>query len=130
MAPGQPRANKLYSFKDEHVVSLFKLLKKSNKLKLSEARRPKEVGKTDDPSYCLYHRMLRHPTKNYYIFKDVIQALIYAEVLKLRPKQKKVTANMTATSPLQFDWDLPPAPTGVVPIPRGKLRVINTDSHN
>jgi len=112
------------------VISLFKLLKKSNKLKLSEARRPKEVGKTDDPSYCLYHRMLRHPTKNYYIFKDVIQPLIYAEVLKLRPEQKKVTANMTATSPLQFDWDLPPAPTGVVPIPRGKLRVINTDSHN
>ena len=32
MAPGQSRANKLYSFKDEHVVSLFKLLQKSNKL--------------------------------------------------------------------------------------------------
>ena len=26
MAPGQARANKLYFFKDEHVVSLFKLL--------------------------------------------------------------------------------------------------------
>ena len=40
----QPRANKQYSFKDEHVDSLFKLLNKSNKLKLPEARRPKEVG--------------------------------------------------------------------------------------
>ena len=36
----QMRANKQYSFKDEHVVSLFKLLYKSNKLKLQEARRP------------------------------------------------------------------------------------------
>jgi len=66
------------------VDSLFKLLQKSNKLKLLEARCPEEVGKIDDPSYCLYHRMLGHPTKNYYIFKDILQALIDAEVLKLR----------------------------------------------
>ena len=72
MASGQPRANKLYSFKDEHVVSLFKLLQKSNKLKLLEIRRPKELGKTDNPSYCLYHMILGHPTKNCYIFKDVL----------------------------------------------------------
>ena len=55
-ALGQARANKLYSFKDEHVVSLFQLLQKSDKLKLLDARRPEKVGKTDDPSYCLYHR--------------------------------------------------------------------------
>jgi len=30
----QPRTNKHYSFKDEHVDSLFKLLNKSNRLKL------------------------------------------------------------------------------------------------
>ena len=30
------RVNKQYSFKDEHVVSLFKLLNKSNKIKLPE----------------------------------------------------------------------------------------------
>ena len=71
MASGQARANKSYSFKDEHVVSLFKLLQKSNILKLSEIRRPEEVGKTDDFSYSLYHKMLGHPTKNCYIFKYV-----------------------------------------------------------
>ena len=75
---------------------LFKLLNKSNRLKLPEARRPEEVGKTDNPNYCLYHRMLGHPTKSCYIFKDILQALIDAEVLKLRPEQKKVTANMTS----------------------------------
>ena len=88
MAPDQARASRLYSFKDkdEHVVSLFKLLQKSNRLKLPKIRCPKEVWKTDDPSYCLYHRMLGHPTENCYIFKDVLQALIDAEVLKLRPE--------------------------------------------
>ena len=60
----KPHANKQYSFKDEHVSSLFKLLNKSNRLKLPEARRPEEVGKTDNLNNCLYHRMLGHPTKS------------------------------------------------------------------
>ena len=117
MASGQPRGNKLYSFKDEHVVSLFKLLQKSNRLKLSEIRCPEEVGKTKDPNYSLYHRMLENPTKNCYIFKDVLQDLIDAEVLKNRLEHKKVTANMTVSSPIQFRRNLPLAPTEVVPIP-------------
>ena len=74
--------------------------------------------------------MLGHPTKNCYIFKDVLQAEIDAEVLKLRPEQKKVTANMTTTTPLQFGRGLPPALIGVVPIPKGELRVINADLHH
>jgi len=89
MALSQARANKLYTFKDEHVVSLFKLLQKSNKLKLPEIRRPEEVRKTDDPSYYLYHRILGHPTKKCYIFKDVLQALIDAKVLKLRLNRRR-----------------------------------------
>ena len=64
------------------------------------------------------------------IFKDVLQALIDDVVLKLCPEQKKVTANVTSSVSLQFDRDLPLAPTGVVPIPKEKLRVINTDPHN
>ena len=88
----QPCANKQYSFKDEHVDSLFKLLNKSNRLKLPEARRPEEVNKSDNPNFCLYHRMLGGPTKSCYVFKDILHALIDAEVLKLRLEQKKVTA--------------------------------------
>ena len=84
------------------MISLFKLLQKSNKLKFPEVRCPNEAGKTDDPNYYLYHKILWHPTKNCYIFKDVLQALINAELLKLHLEQKKVTANMTATSPIQF----------------------------
>ena len=122
----QLRPNKQYSFKEEHVDSLFKLLNKSNRLKLPEIRRPDEVGKTDNPNYCMYHRMLGHSTKSCYVFKDILQALIDAEVLKLRPEQKKVTANVT--SALQFGRQ-PPTPAGVTPIPRGELRVVNTDPH-
>ena len=84
IASGQSHGNKTYSFKDEHMVSLFKLLQKSNRFKLLEIRHPEELGMTD--ICCLYHRMLRHPTKNFYIFKDVLHALIDAKVLKLRPE--------------------------------------------
>ena len=80
---GQTRTNKQYSFKDEHIIFLFKLLYKINKIKLSEAKRPAEVGKKDDPNYCSYHRMVGHPIKSCYIFKDVLQALTDVDVLKL-----------------------------------------------
>ena len=79
-------ANKQYSFKDEHVVSFFKLLHKRNKLKLSEAKRPEEVGKTDYPNYCLYQKMVGHSIKSCYIFKDALKALIDMDKLKLRPE--------------------------------------------
>jgi len=53
---------KQYSFKDEQVVTIFYLLQKGNKLKLPEVRRPNKVGRTNDPDYCLFHRMVHHPT--------------------------------------------------------------------
>ena len=71
--------------------------------------------------------MLGHPTKSCYIFKHILQALIDTEALKLRPEQKKVTANMTSF--LQFG-NQPPTLAGVVPIPKGELRMINTDPHH
>ena len=85
------------------------------------------MGKTDNPNYCLYYRMLGHPTKSCYFFKDIIQTLIDAEVLKLRLEQKKVMANMTLF--LQFGVQLL-TQAGVVPIPKRELRVVNTDPHH
>jgi len=41
---GTKEYQRQYSFKDEHVVTLFHLLNKGNKLKLLEARCPDEVG--------------------------------------------------------------------------------------
>jgi len=71
--------------------------------------------------------MLGYPTKSCYIFKNILQALVDVDVLKLCPEQKKVTANMTSF--IQFGVQ-PPTPVGVVPIPKGELRVVNTDPHH
>jgi len=70
---------------------------------------------------------LGHSLKSCYIFKDILQALIDADVLKLRLEQKKVSANMTSF--LQFGVQ-PPTPAGVVLILKGELRVLNIDPHH
>jgi len=81
-----------YFFKDKHVVTLFHLLSKGNKLKLPEARRPDEMGQTNDPNYCLFHKIVHHPTCRCNILKDKIQALIEAGVLTLKSEHKRGTA--------------------------------------
>ena len=38
-------------FNNDQVVTIFYLLQKGNKLKLPDARRPNEIGHTNDPKY-------------------------------------------------------------------------------
>ena len=75
---------KVYSFKDEQVVIIFHLLHKGNKLKLPEVRWPNEVGRTNDANYCLFHKMVHHPTSKFFILKDKIQRLVDAGVLTFK----------------------------------------------
>ena len=60
-------------------------------MKLPEVRCPNEVGRTSDPNYCLFYRMVHHPTNKYFVLKEKIQALMDIGVLT---EHKKVTANM------------------------------------
>lgn len=51
----QSQMFKQYYFKDKHVEIIFNLLNTSNKLKLPDIKRLKEVGKTNKPNYCVYN---------------------------------------------------------------------------
>ena len=108
------------------MVIIFHLLSKNNKLKLPEAARPDEVGRTNDPNYCLFHRMVHHPTSRCFTLKDKIQALIEVRVLTLKSKQKKVTANMVS---FKF-WSFPKTTVqdGLTSIPKGEMIVNDTSS--
>ena len=64
--------SKQYSFKDKQVITIFHLLHKGNNLKLPDARCPNEIGRTNDPNYCLFHRMIHHPTDKCFVLKDRI----------------------------------------------------------
>ena len=101
------------------MIVIFHLLHKGNKLKLPDARRPNEVGRSNDPNYCLFHRMVHHPTNKCFVLKDKIQALVDAGVLTLKSEQKKVTANMVI---LEFGkTPKVTVPDGTFPIPKARL---------
>ena len=81
---------------------IFHLLNNGNKLKLPEVRHPDEVGCTNDPSYCLFYRMIHYPTSRYFVLMDKIQALVNTGVLTLKSEQKSHRQHGDS----QF-WDFP-----------------------
>ena len=82
---------------------------------MPDAQHPNEIGRTNDPKYCLFHRMIHHPTDKCFVHKDRIQALVDAGVLTLKSEQKKVTANMVT---LEFGKTTKvTVPDGTYPIP-------------
>lgn len=92
-----------YSFEDNKVESLLKLLLKQNKIQLLEPRFPDKVNKMYHPRYCVYCRRINHPTRKCYILKDMLHSLTKARVLKIWKDKKKVIAN--ATTIFHFgDW--------------------------
>ena len=99
------------------------LFNKDNKLKLSEVRWPEEIGRTNNPNYSLFHKMVHHPTSRCFIFKDKIQVLVDARVLTLKSEQKKVIANMVT---LNFKTNLKTTVQGgLAPVPKARLDVVN-----
>ena len=54
---------------------LDKLLKKGL-MKLPESCRPEEIGRTNDPKYCKYHRIISHPTEKCKAFRRQVMQLV------------------------------------------------------
>ena len=44
-------------------------------IKLPECKRPKEMGRTNDPKYYIYHRVVSHPVEKCFVLKDLILRL-------------------------------------------------------
>src|SRR4051812_24366643 len=81
----------------------------------------------DDPRYCTYHRFVGHPTRNCWSLKDRLEGLIQTRVLKLKPKQKRVSTNVTST--IIFGHNEPTKLTQMVPIPQVEMTGNNTDPY-
>jgi len=45
-------------------------------IQLPEPKRPKDVGRTTNPTYYRYHRMISHPLEKYVTLKECIMWLI------------------------------------------------------
>src|SRR3954463_16004482 len=118
----------VYSFNDASIEPIFELLLKAGKIRPVEPPpRPDQVGMTDDPRYCIYHRNLSHPTTSCWALKERLKTLVQADVLKLEPKQRRVTTNVTST--IVFRSNEPTQLVQVSPIPQVEMTIVNTDPH-
>ncbi|KAA0047911.1 retrotransposon gag protein [Cucumis melo var. makuwa] len=50
---------------------------------LPECKRPKQVGKVDDPNYCKYHHVISHPVEKCFILKELILKLAHEKKIEL-----------------------------------------------
>ncbi|KAH6763350.1 hypothetical protein C2S52_020783 [Perilla frutescens var. hirtella] len=64
-----------YPFLDSDVPGIFEDLLKAKLIELPKMKRPEESGRTDEPKYCKYHRLVGHPIQDCFIFKDKVMQL-------------------------------------------------------
>lgn len=90
------RMAKEYDFDVEDSENLFHQLLANGKIQLPSCKRPAEEGKTNDPKYCLFHRIISHNIKDCFVFKEKVQELLDKNVISLAKEEKKVTTNMVS----------------------------------
>ena len=66
---------KKYHFPNSNVPSMLEDLLHKKVIELSECKRPKEMGRVNDPNYFHYHRIVSHPVEKCFILKDLIMKL-------------------------------------------------------
>ena len=66
---------KTYPFLDANVRGMLEDLLEKNVIKLPECKRLEEMGRTNDPKYCMYHRVISHPMEKCFVLKDLILRL-------------------------------------------------------
>ena len=66
---------KTYSFPDADVQGMLEELLEKNVIKLLECKSPEKMGRTNDPNYCVYHRVISHPMEKCFVLNDLILRL-------------------------------------------------------
>ncbi|KAL0373431.1 UNVERIFIED_CONTAM: hypothetical protein Sradi_3258800 [Sesamum radiatum] len=92
---------KQYPFLDYDVSGIFDDLLSVNLIELPEMKRSEEAGKTDDPKYCNYHRLVGHPIHDCFIFKDKIMQLTRQGKILL--EEDNATSNLITITLGSFD---------------------------
>uniref|UniRef100_A0A2N9GU49 Retrotransposon gag domain-containing protein n=1 Tax=Fagus sylvatica TaxID=28930 RepID=A0A2N9GU49_FAGSY len=70
---------KTYPFPDSDVPGMLEDLLEKEVIKLPECKRPEEMGRTNDPKYCKYHRVVSHTVEKCFVLKDLILRLVKEE---------------------------------------------------
>ncbi|KAL0313517.1 UNVERIFIED_CONTAM: hypothetical protein Sradi_5751000 [Sesamum radiatum] len=92
---------KQYPFLDCDVFGIFDDLLNANLIELPELKLLEEAGKTDDPKYCKYHRLVGHPIHDCFIFKDKVMQLAHQGKVLL--EEDNATSNSITITFGSFD---------------------------
>ena len=68
--------DKEYHFLDSDVPGMLDDLLSINLIMLLKMKQPNEARNIDDPNYCKYHRLVGHPIKKCFVFKDEVMELV------------------------------------------------------
>ena len=112
------RKNVKYSF-DENIEDIFRTLLEHGKLELTPFKRLSQEGRTDDPNYYHYHRMISHPLRECFALKEKVQDMLTRGIIQLDKKCDFASVNMVAFGSF--------APTNIKPfMPKGvEFRLIS-----
>ena len=80
-----------YPYSESDVPKMLHKLLEKRLIELSESKCPEEVGRTDDPKYCEYHRIIGHPIEKCKAFRGQVLQLV---------KEGKITFNGEETEEL------------------------------
>jgi hypothetical protein len=67
------------------IKGFFNQVVKHNHIKLPDPKRPDQIGMTNNPLYCSYHRYVEHIIKDCVAFKEWLQKAIDEKRLALQP---------------------------------------------
>jgi len=96
----QERKEKKYPFHDDDVQGIFDELMAAKATSILEPKRRAEVNKTNGPKHCLYHRIISHPLRHCYVFKDTIKDMIKQGEIEIEgapPKGPIASSSATST---------------------------------
>ena len=98
----QERKEKKYPFDDDDVQRIFDELMATKAISFPEPKRPTEVNMINNSKYYLYHRIISHPIKDFYAFKDIIEDMIRKGEIEIEGALVKgPTASSNATSTVE-----------------------------
>ncbi|XXG42025.1 hypothetical protein AAC387_Pa01g2379 [Persea americana] len=89
------RVEKKYPF-DEDVEEIFGALLGNGKLTLPDPKRPRDVGKTNDPRYCPYHQMVSHPLNQCFVVREKINEIWKNKVITFDKNYRSASVNMVS----------------------------------
>ena len=94
---------KEYPFPDVEVPGMLEELLRLKLIELPEMKRPEEAEKVNDPNYCMYHRLISHPTQRCFVLKDKIVALASQGTILLEEEKDVASTNQVNVTFGSFD---------------------------